>query len=144
VVQWIHNCEQCGHPVTNPQLREFVTLLVRQNGSTTKAGVNWVTRFLKRRPDIRSKIGRKINHLRVNNTNPDELCRDPPIEFATYMNYLRHLREPSSPDYAYLRDLFGGPFRRSGFEHDHVFDWTIRESERQSVIACQPPLPLVI
>ena len=69
---WIINSEQCGHPVTFAQLREFVTLLNRQVGGKD-CGQNWVGRFLRRRPDLRSKIGKKIDTLRVKNTNPELL-----------------------------------------------------------------------
>jgi hypothetical protein len=72
-------------------------------------------------------------------TGMDELCRDLPSKFATYINYLRHVKDPDMPDYAYLRNLFDGLFRHLGFEHDHVFDWTIREFER--LYSCQPPMP---
>ena len=36
-------------------------------------GYNWVGRFLTRRPDLRSKIGKKIDALRIKNTNPELL-----------------------------------------------------------------------
>ncbi len=29
------------------------------------------------------------------------------------------------PQYAYLRKIFRALFARQGFDHDHVFDWTI-------------------
>ena len=75
------------------------------------------------------------------NTDLDELCTDLPAEFATFMNYLRQMRNPDTPDYAYLGKLFDSLFRRLGFEHDHVFDWTIREFEQLSSIAYQPTIP---
>ena len=65
-------------------------------------------------------------------TGVGELCRGSPVEFATYMSYLRQLQNLNRPDYAYLRRLFSNLLRRSGFEHDHVFDWTIREYDRVS------------
>ena len=69
---WIINSEQCGHPITFTQLREFVTLLNRQIDGRD-CGHNWVGRFLTRRPDLRSKIGKKIDALRIKNTNPELL-----------------------------------------------------------------------
>lgn len=59
-----------------------------------------------------------------------ELCDGVPREFATYMNYVRELGDRSQPSYKYLRGLLEGLFRQEGFEHDNVFDWTIREFER--------------
>jgi DDE superfamily endonuclease len=73
LVNWIKNSEQCGHPVDHAQLREFVTLLIKSSGGDSACGHNWVGRFLQRRSDIRSKVGKKIDHLRVKNTNPDLL-----------------------------------------------------------------------
>ena len=65
-------------------------------------------------------------------TGVEELCGGTPVEFATYMRYLRQLQDLNRPDYAYLRRLFDDLFRRLGLDHDHVFDWTIREFDRTS------------
>jgi hypothetical protein len=61
-----------------------------------------------------------------------ELCEGLPAEFATYMSHIRAMGDHDRPDYRYLRSLFGRLFRRNGFEHDNVFDWTVREFERLS------------
>jgi casein kinase 1 len=66
-----------------------------------------------------------------------ELCDGLPVEFATYMNYIRELNGQDKPDYKYLRNLFDRLFRRKGFEHDNVFDWTVREFERLSNVSQQ-------
>ena len=73
LIHWINNSEACGHSVNYPQLREFVTLLVTSSGSDKKCGHNWVARFLQRRPEVKSKIGKKIDTLRVKNTSPEVL-----------------------------------------------------------------------
>src|SRR4051812_44966812 len=70
-----------------------------------------------------------------------ELCHGLPAEFATYMSYIRELGDQGQPDYKYLRNLFDGLFRREGFEHDNVFDWTIREFERLSHVDEQRIVP---
>ena len=62
-----------------------------------------------------------------------ELCGDLPQEFAIYMNYVRNLRHENKPNYGYLRRIFSNLFRRQRYEYDHVFDWTIREYQRQNV-----------
>ena len=74
----------------------------------------------------------KLVLQRKQQTGVEELCRDLPVEFATYMSYLRQLKNPNGPNYAYLRGLFGRLFKRLGFEYDHIFDWTVREFERLS------------
>ena len=70
-----------------------------------------------------------------------ELCQGLPAEFTTYMNNIRGLDDYDKPDYKYLRSLFGRLFRRKGFEHDNVFDWTIREFERLSHMDQQRLVP---
>ncbi|MCJ1479816.1 serine/threonine protein kinase [Lambiella insularis] len=56
----------------------------------------------------------------------DELCEDMPNEFKTYMNDVRALNFGEKPEYSKLRRMFRNLFVRHGFEHDYVFDWTIR------------------
>ena len=55
----------------------------------------------------------------------NELCSDVPPEFRKYMDHVRGLAFGDRPDYSRLRRSFHGLFVRQGFEHDHVFDWTI-------------------
>jgi serine/threonine protein kinase len=66
-------------------------------------------------------------------TSVAELRGDLPQEIAIYMNYVRNLRHEEKPDYRYIQRIFRNLFRRQGFEYDQVFDWTIREYQRQSV-----------
>lgn len=55
----------------------------------------------------------------------EELCRDFPSEFSTYLNICRSLGFEDKPDYAYLRQLFRSLFHRLGFTYDFVFDWNL-------------------
>jgi casein kinase I family protein HRR25 len=55
----------------------------------------------------------------------EDLCEDLPREFATYFKYVRSRGFDDKPQYAYLRKIFRALFVRQGFDHDHVFDWTI-------------------
>ena len=64
--------EQSGHPVSHSQLREFVSLLNVSSGGED-CGHNWTQRFLKRRPELRAKMGTKIDTLRLKNTTPEKL-----------------------------------------------------------------------
>jgi hypothetical protein len=52
------------------------------------------------------------------------LFKDIPEEFKEYFKHVRSLRSDEKPNYVYLRRLVRNLFSRSGFEHDHVFDWT--------------------
>lgn len=55
----------------------------------------------------------------------EDLYEGLPGEFTTYFNYVRSCGFDDKPQYAYLRKIFRALFVRQGFDHDHVFDWTI-------------------
>jgi hypothetical protein len=61
---WILNCEVTGYAVSHAQLREFASLLSSSTGGPPTVGIHWVKRFLHRHPDLRSKIGKKVDALR--------------------------------------------------------------------------------
>ncbi|CAA7408756.1 unnamed protein product [Spirodela intermedia] len=54
----------------------------------------------------------------------EALCHGYPIEFASYFYYCRSLCFDDKPNYAYLREIFHGLFKRERFQFDYVFDWT--------------------
>lgn len=60
-------------------------------------------------------------------TSLEVLCKGFPVEFATYLSYVRALRFEDKPDYAYLRKLFRDLFFKEGYQNDFVFDWTIKK-----------------
>lgn len=62
-------------------------------------------------------------------TTIEELCKNHPPEFASYLRYCRSLRFDDRPDYAYLRTLFRDLYLREGFEDDSVFDWSLMKSD---------------
>jgi serine/threonine protein kinase len=66
----------------------------------------------------------KISDRKVS-TSINELCKNFPTEFATYLRYCRSLKFDDRPDYAYLRGLFRDLYLREGFLDDRVFDWTL-------------------
>ena len=59
------------------------------------------------------------------NISLDDLCRDVPNEFKEYMTHVKRLDFGVTPNYSKLRRTFRDLFVRHGFQHDHVFDWTI-------------------
>ena len=73
LVEWILDLEQQGYAPSHTEAREMACQISTFNGGPTKVGKNWISRFLHRNPSIRSKIGRKIDALRVRNTNPESL-----------------------------------------------------------------------
>ncbi|KAJ5080639.1 casein kinase 1-like protein [Anaeramoeba ignava] len=70
----------------------------------------------------------KISEKKIS-TNVEELCKDLPSEFATYLNYTRNLGFDEKPDYTYLRKLFRDLFIHEGFVYDYVFSWTELEKK---------------
>lgn len=70
----------------------------------------------------------KISDRKVS-TPINELCKNYPPEFATYLRYCRSLRFDDRPDYAYLRNLFRDLYLREGFADDGIFDWTLMKNQ---------------
>jgi serine/threonine protein kinase len=64
---------------------------------------------------------RSILEKKLNMTT--ELCADLPDEFRVYLEYIQNLSYHTSPDYAYLRQLFHQLFMEMGYLQDGVFDW---------------------
>ena len=67
-VTWMLQCKEFKHPVTYPQLREFIGLVSAQSGGPNTIGHHWIQRFLHRHPEVHCKIGVKMKHLRANAT----------------------------------------------------------------------------
>lgn len=70
----------------------------------------------------------KISDRKVS-TPINDLCKNYPPEFATYLRYCRSMRFDDRPDYAYLRGLFRDLYIREGFADDCVFDWTLMKNQ---------------
>ena len=70
---WILYCETCGYAVSHAQLREFVLLLSTSIGGPSTLGIDWIPRFLRRHPDLKTKVGKRIDALRVDNVNEKDL-----------------------------------------------------------------------
>ncbi|KAI0687653.1 kinase-like domain-containing protein, partial [Cytidiella melzeri] len=72
------------------------------------------------------KIGEKKQTTPI-----DELCEGFPVltlvpeEFNIYMHYVRKLGFEETPDYDFLRELFGKVLRSLGEEDDGVYDWML-------------------
>jgi hypothetical protein len=74
LAQWILQLEDTGHAVGHAQVKEMAVQILRFSGKSHAIGKNWVTRFLQRHPEIHTKIGKKIDALRLNGTTPEILC----------------------------------------------------------------------
>ncbi|XP_020872652.1 casein kinase 1-like protein 4 isoform X3 [Arabidopsis lyrata subsp. lyrata] len=53
------------------------------------------------------------------------LCKNHPVEFASYFHYCHTLTFDQRPDYGFLKLLFRDLFLREGYELDFIYDWTI-------------------
>jgi hypothetical protein len=70
-VQWILDLEAGGFAPSHAQLREMAALVSKDSGGPDRVGNNWVDRFLKRHPEIHTKLGVKIDAQRLRNTTPE-------------------------------------------------------------------------
>jgi hypothetical protein len=68
LIIWILEQERLGHAPTHQRVREFAAKIRGCSGENPHIGKHWLTRFMKRNLAIRTKIGRKIDYQRVENT----------------------------------------------------------------------------
>lgn len=73
LIQWIISIEAAGTPPTFAQVREFAGCISVASGGPSKIGNHWISRFLKRHPSIRSKVGKPIDYLRIEAATPESL-----------------------------------------------------------------------
>ncbi|KAG7545798.1 Protein kinase domain [Arabidopsis suecica] len=70
--------------------------------------------------------GRVLRQLtRSKNMTKFVLCKNHPVEFASYFHYCHTLTFDQRPDYGFLKRLFRDLFSREGYEFDFIYDWTI-------------------
>ena len=61
LVRWIYTLEKAGNAPNHAQLKEMVVRISSHTGGLERVGINWVYRFLQRHPELRTKIGVKID-----------------------------------------------------------------------------------
>lgn len=59
------------------------------------------------------------------------LCKDIPIEFCKYLEYVRKLQFKSHPDYNYIKKLFKRLLKPHMAANDAPFDWSDSLKERR-------------
>ena len=74
LVQWILDLEAQGHAPSFTAVRDLAGVVSRDSGGPNNVGKNWISRFLKRHPEIRSKVGRRISAKRANSTSPEAIA----------------------------------------------------------------------
>jgi hypothetical protein len=72
--RWIIDLEQQGHAPSFNTVRELAAIVSAASGGPNKVGKNWIQRFIQRHPEIRSKVGKKIQSQRVDSTSPEALA----------------------------------------------------------------------
>jgi hypothetical protein len=71
LVKWVLDLDRRGLPPRHSLVREMANYLLLQSGKQP-VGKNWITKLIKRRPEIDSKFARKYNYERAK-------CEDPKI-----------------------------------------------------------------
>lgn len=67
---WILRQESLGYAPSHSQIRACVLALLQQQGSKVIVGRHWVSKFIKRHPEIKTKIGRRQEAVRFNSFTP--------------------------------------------------------------------------
>jgi hypothetical protein len=70
LVSWILRQESIGYAPSHSQIRACVLALQKQQGSVQKVGRKWVSKFIGRYPELRTKVGRRQEANRFNSFTP--------------------------------------------------------------------------
>jgi Tc5 transposase DNA-binding domain/helix-turn-helix, Psq domain len=73
LLKWILEMEAIGHAISHVQIHEMAGLFSAHTGGPSSIGIKWVQRFIRRHPLIHVKVGRAIDHLRVEATTLEGL-----------------------------------------------------------------------
>jgi hypothetical protein len=67
---WILRQESLGYAPSHSQIRACVMGLLRQQGDHPDLGRNWVIKFINRRADLKTKMGRRHEAKRIDSFTP--------------------------------------------------------------------------
>jgi hypothetical protein len=72
LLQWILSMDDRGGAPRPAMVREMAALLLQHRGinNTTPIGQNWVTKFVNRHPEIKSRFSRRYNYERAKQEDP--------------------------------------------------------------------------
>jgi hypothetical protein len=70
LVSWILRQESLGYAPSHSQIRTCVEALLKQQNNEQKVRLNWVSKFIKRHPEIKNKRGRRQEANRFNSFTP--------------------------------------------------------------------------
>ena len=71
-----------------------------------------------------------IKQMKIQISN-EELCKDLPEQFLTYVNYCKNLKFEEKPNYGYARSIFANCLSSREETADVYFDWLIRKLGRK-------------
>ena len=76
LVKWILSLDSRGAASRPSTVREVANILLATRGETPSptVGVNWVSVFIKRRDELRSRFSRRYDYQRVLNEDPRSIC----------------------------------------------------------------------
>ena len=86
-------------------------------------------------PDQKSKM-KRILEVKAR-TSIEDLCKDVPEEFATYLKAVKGLMFQEEPKYSEYREMFRQLFLKEGYVYDFKYDWL----EKAKPFKVQPPAP---
>jgi len=70
LVSWILRQESLGYAPSHSQIRACVLALLKPQGCEPKLGRNWVSKFIRRCPELRTKMGRRQEANRFDSFTP--------------------------------------------------------------------------
>jgi Tc5 transposase DNA-binding domain len=73
LVSWILTLEAEGHAPMHHTVREMAVQISRFSSRPSTVDNKWLPRFFTRHPEIHFKLGKSIDALRIQHTNPDDL-----------------------------------------------------------------------
>ncbi|VBB84317.1 Putative protein of unknown function [Podospora comata] len=73
IVQWILRQESLGYAPTHANVKALAASLLAEQGDPNPLGKHWVSHFIGRHPDIKTKVGKKIDYARVNEATPENI-----------------------------------------------------------------------
>jgi hypothetical protein len=71
--RWILRQEALGHAPTHAQVRAIATAVLKREGDHKNLGKEWTSQFMRRRPAIKSKLGRRTSWERINAATPESV-----------------------------------------------------------------------
>jgi hypothetical protein len=95
LVEWILDLDSLGYPPSHARTREMACRILCLNGDTDKLGSHWLDSFIRRNSRVATCIGRPIEALRIQ-------CTDP----ATINAFFEHFEHVKSTHNVQTRNIY--------------------------------------